>query len=970
MSTHQPSVPPKARALLIGSPVKPLIAPPNDVHAMEQVLSLYNFSVTKCLRLGDGSYPATREGIRHAWHQLIWQTRPSDAVLIYYSGHGGLTEVDAREHGHLNRRLQYLIPLDFAETKEADWRGLSDIEIADLLQMTTKKTKNVTTILDCCHSAHMARGPTVAKTIDPTDYSQVNSHIKRMIHRAPFPSPFHHERNPDVLSIVAAPTSESAYEKIFPNGERMGVLTEALTNTLRISVGSDLSWRDLMHRIRDRMSRTCPEQYPDIEGPQDRLPFKEDLAVTVPGLSIVDTPTGPVLKGGLLHGVAQGDVYSIMPFGGQKLNEKDMIAEAEVVQVGTTESKLLVSWKTRRMQLSHGTRGFIWKKALGQFPIAYSGSDQFVAELEKYLLQSPFLRPAGKDEAIEGLVRVEERDTGIKIWHHRHYLVRDWEMAADQNLKLAVAKTGTVLKSLAQAQHLLSLQDDPFPGPLRNNVRCEMGYVEPSQRHPYPESDATLVKGTNMYVSVTNTGPRTLYIFVFDVCGDSVTLLSNASPSGVELEQGKEYCFGKVDLTDELPGSPIGWPPEIPKAESLPETIVIMVTTGKIDLRNLETGPVYAGEDRQRGQKIPTLKQGEPLSPCQSSTVFDPNGDLVFAFQARLEPFAPFDEKLCVQPRIQLEPEENPPKRQRLSSGSSTSQTEQQNSPIENLGKIQQSSLRFKASSKHLSLACPRFKQSLRYDLGSILLMKLPTNESWNPDALQTVMNVIHGSSRKVPEEIELAPLAEIAEIVDYYQCYEVIDPYWKMWKANLNLPSELDIEYGRDIILYLFISLVFRNEKLFRETVNRILYVSRGPIQTLGLAIPLVLVDKIEQLRVSAVQKSLDTVDEYVEDICDRIEQFSEDALQFCEDILRVLRSISELSGEVMATPSRPANGSTERCKSCKSSIPKMAMVDLNQFAGYVTVNIEQAAMLHHTEFVDLATITQVDEQGHRKWR
>ncbi|KAH7009344.1 uncharacterized protein B0I36DRAFT_342098 [Microdochium trichocladiopsis] len=117
----------------------------------------------------------------------------------------------------------------------------------------------MTIILDCCHAAHMARGPTSVKTIDPNNYRHVMSHIKKILPGLLSRNDWHYERNPYVISVVGAAISESAFEKQFENGESMGVLTEGLSDTLRASVDSGLSWRDVMRRVRDRMSRTCPE---------------------------------------------------------------------------------------------------------------------------------------------------------------------------------------------------------------------------------------------------------------------------------------------------------------------------------------------------------------------------------------------------------------------------------------------------------------------------------------------------------------------------------------------------------------------------------------------------------------------------------------------------------------------------------------------------------------------------------------
>ncbi|KAL6366213.1 hypothetical protein LRP88_00310 [Fusarium phalaenopsidis] len=608
MAPNQPQCP-KSCALLIGSAVAPLTGPARDVRVMEEVLKLYGFSVTKCLEPSDGLYLATRAGIISAWKALIDQIGPSDAVVIYYSGHGGLTEAEGSEASRGERRLQYIVPLDFAETVDGDWRGISDAEMADLLHQTTQRTQNVTIILDCCHSAGMARGPTWAKTINPDDYRQVMSHIKKMLQGMASKHAFHYEHNPHVLSIVAAGTSEPAYERRFLDGERMGVLTEALTQTLRSSVGAELPWRDIMRRVRDRMWRTCPEQYPDIEGPQARLPFRLETAKGGGATAFSVTETAPgefVLKGGALHGVTPGDVLAVMPFNEGHLVEGKMLAEAEVTGVGPSASRVRMKWRDRQSGgLTPGAKAFMWKSSV-LLPVNFSGPEDWARELREELQSSAFVRLAETGEERESIVAAEQIDSHLVIWHHQHYLVREWETCGNENRHCALAKCVGVFESLARAQRFLDMKNDASPELLELALTHEIGYVQDGLPIPYRGQGVTLVEETRIYISVTNIGTRTLYVSMFDICADSVTLLSNGSPSGIELLPGKTYRFGEVDITGELRGSVIGWPADVPKAESIPETIALVVTDDKIDLRNLETGPESAGPERSRAWGLDT----------------------------------------------------------------------------------------------------------------------------------------------------------------------------------------------------------------------------------------------------------------------------------------------------------------------------------------------------------------------------
>ena len=148
--------------------------------------------------------------------------------------------------------------------------------------------------------------------------------------------------------------------------------------------------------------------------------------------------------------------------------------------------------------------------------------------------------------------------------------------------------------------------------------------------------------------------------------------------------------------------------------------------------------------------------------------------------------------------------------------------------------------VRFRVSSKHLSLASLLFKNALKpcWREGN----KSPLNEyripemGWDPECLLILMNIFHGCTRKVPRSIDLERLAMFAVLVDYYDCHEVVELWAEVWINQLkpNFPKT----YSRDLILWLLISCVFKLPEQFSETTCIALKYSRGPIMTLGLPI------------------------------------------------------------------------------------------------------------------------------------
>ena len=143
----------RKRALLIGCQTGALRGVHADVELMAALLGSFGFEVTTLIEA-----QATSDGIRNGYRGLIEDTAGGDAALVYYSGHGARFKNPA-QHPSEPRWVQYLCPTDMDGGREGAFRGLLAEELSQLQWALTEKTDNVTTILDCCHSARMSRDP-------------------------------------------------------------------------------------------------------------------------------------------------------------------------------------------------------------------------------------------------------------------------------------------------------------------------------------------------------------------------------------------------------------------------------------------------------------------------------------------------------------------------------------------------------------------------------------------------------------------------------------------------------------------------------------------------------------------------------------------------------------------------------------------------------------------------------------------
>lgn len=150
--------------------------------------------------------------------------------------------------------------------------------------------------------------------------------------------------------------------------------------------------------------------------------------------------------------------------------------------------------------------------------------------------------------------------------------------------------------------------------------------------------------------------------------------------------------------------------------------------------------------------------------------------------------------------------------------------------------------VQIRVSSHHLALASlyymrmlkGKFKEAETLRENGIVEVEV---EDIDADALLILMKIIHGKTRAVPKEIPLEVLAKIAVIVNWYQCHEAVEVFTDMWIAHLN--TDLPKVYGRDAVLWVLISLVFRKHDEFHSVTGLALKYSSGSFQDLGLPIP-----------------------------------------------------------------------------------------------------------------------------------
>ncbi|KAF9068251.1 hypothetical protein BDP27DRAFT_834484 [Rhodocollybia butyracea] len=249
---------------------------------------------------------------------------PEDAaLLLFFAGHGA--EVDAptnRPSGHVKGKIQMLLPHDFNPQVKADeathGQGLLDVEFARLLEeLATKKSDNITVIVDSCHSGSCTRSyllddsKLAIRGVELPDnfviavQQLLNDFMADDETRAYVPSAGYETiGHGSHMLLAGCMQGEEAKEN-----KGHGAFTTALLNLFRDHGVDKLTYRDVIDKLPD-----LPSQHPQCEGANmTRFLFNGQIHSTQVLHNLSSDPNSKelILEGGDAHGITTGAEFAV-----------------------------------------------------------------------------------------------------------------------------------------------------------------------------------------------------------------------------------------------------------------------------------------------------------------------------------------------------------------------------------------------------------------------------------------------------------------------------------------------------------------------------------------------------------------------------------------------------------------------------------------------------------------------------------
>jgi hypothetical protein len=606
------------RALVVGAVVGQVHGVENDVRAVAALLRERGFSVTTL----DPRTEATRDAILGSYRALIEAVEPGsdEPVVVYYAGHGGVVVNSRRDDAPLPGLFQCIIPIDYADGSETDFRGITSFELSALQHRLTARTRNVTVIFDCCYSGQMSKGsddqPRPRSLRAPTQLA-MRRHLAEL--RARYPDLFSQPvtSNPGAVRVMACGEQETAWPIRDAQGEWYGAFTLALLDVLRDTDGAPRAWAAAGRAISARVRSSYPGQRPRIEGPQHRRIFSLDEEPTM-AIAIRRTGATFTLDAGTLLGVAVGDVYALVG----SADPARELARVEVASVTPLAAVAGLIGGTGPGTAPDDAVAVPRSSARPRRPLHVEAPPDSWPHIEAELATTRRLRTATSgDNPVATLIVTGD---GLRLFDRTGSLT-------PLLTYLELPRALEIADHLAAARDLLELEGAYGIAP--RELEIEWGVVEDGVAVALPPHAAVVELDAKIYLRVTNVASRELFVHVVNIgVAGRITLLSSAAVRGMPLAPQQEICFGATP-DEELVGLDVRWPPGLPHSAPRLDTLLVIATTRGADLRALDTSLAsdapaprspHAAKHGRRSAAAPSSAHDDPYLMMSVTYLIDP----------------------------------------------------------------------------------------------------------------------------------------------------------------------------------------------------------------------------------------------------------------------------------------------------------------------------------------------------------
>ncbi len=612
-----PDALPRRRALLVGVQAYPeradwpkLSGPRADLDALQgALLERAGFPGEDVRVLFDEE--ATREAILTSFRQLVEASSRGDVLLFYFAGHG--SQILDQNGDELDGYDETLVPFD-AVTPDGRPNDIRDDELRELIRTANRRTDHVVLVFDCCSSGTNVRGDEGdARRFVP---SEARGLAGARTEASAEPGPggekgsSYFEEELAYVALSACRATQSAYEIELEPGRKRGLFTASLVQELYEPAG-ELTYRDLLERVRRRVGARRPTQTPLVEGPLgSRLVFARAEAWRAPAYALVASNSELVLSGGTIHGLASGSILSACDELATENSDERLVGRIRITEAGALQSK--AAWidpppssSPPRLKAFLVERGAAEERAGFALGPATSSDHEHADALARAIEKTGLLRA------------VEPQEATYLLWPEETAGVRSWRLftRGDVALPLAAAmgsdqesaRLVSALSRLAFADRLRNLR-----GHTDSSIAVEISLerLDPKRRpieklEPGAEGMIHLRPGDHLGARLFNRSQVPVFASLLVISPDGAIELLELTPEDEPIPPGREARTGSFHTMFE-PGNE-------PFYLAGTDCYRWIVTTRHHDLRGLRQKPVSCVDELrgERGKPLGELAKGE-----------------------------------------------------------------------------------------------------------------------------------------------------------------------------------------------------------------------------------------------------------------------------------------------------------------------------------------------------------------------
>ncbi|HKK88636.1 MAG TPA: caspase family protein [Saprospiraceae bacterium] len=482
----------------------------NDVKHIQSALLMQGFSTDNMAVIKDRE--ASFKGIQRAFQQLFNNAETGDILYIHYSGHGQQVLDDSGDE--LDGLDEAIVPYDspkfFEEGVYEGERLYRDDRLNAWLGKLRKKIGEkgqIFLVLDSCHSGTGTRGFGKARG---TDVLMAPHDFKPSFERKESGSFMDHQGNLGSVPWVAfygSSARELNFETTDRNKRAVGSLSYVLSKTLA-NLHSGCSYADLFEKVRIQMQVEAPKQNPQYEGIGSQLVFKKasaDYNHYYNCIRQIDPQTIEV-QVGLLQDVFDGSIAQLI-----SAENEAVICKGDIKSASLTTSILKLECPVDLIKDDVLYKVEILEKATPPIQL------ELTVDVDS---RSEWHELAEEIQALE-FISALSHTNAHKLFTENENLVlqskegkRIWVSNTNNSLELNKEILLNELKAINQCQFLRKFEETNY------SISMDIQLVD--QKTKQALTNQQLRVGSELELSVRNTGLREVYFSIIDIQPDNV----------------------------------------------------------------------------------------------------------------------------------------------------------------------------------------------------------------------------------------------------------------------------------------------------------------------------------------------------------------------------------------------------------------------------------------------------------------